>query len=170
VEVRRAVPQDARGIAEVHVRSWQDGYRGLLPDDLLDGLSVELRERTWDEILGGSSGVAGFTLVAVEAQVIGFCSAATPSRDADAAPRTAEITALYVDPSRWRSGIGHLLLKAMFDALRRDRWKRVELWVFADNARARASYETVGFHPDGAEKRDDGGPVQVRLVEDLARS
>jgi len=162
------VPQDAHGIARVHVRSWQAGYRGLMPDELLDGLSVDQRRGNWEEILAGRGEVVGFTLVAAEAdEVVGFCSAATPSRDADAAPGTAEIPALYVDPSHGRSGSGALLLDAMFDALRRDGWQRVELWVFTDNVRARAFYLAVGLSPDGAEKHDDGA-LQVRLGADLA--
>jgi hypothetical protein len=34
--VRVARPDDAAAVAGVHVRSWQQGYRGLLPDDFLD--------------------------------------------------------------------------------------------------------------------------------------
>ena len=30
-------------VARVHVRSWQVGYRGLLPDAYLDGLRAEER-------------------------------------------------------------------------------------------------------------------------------
>ena len=41
--VRRATPEDAAGVAGVHVRSWQVAYRGLLPDDYLDGLRPEDR-------------------------------------------------------------------------------------------------------------------------------
>jgi len=35
------------GIAEVHVSSWQAAYRGVLPDDLLDGQSLPEREQSW---------------------------------------------------------------------------------------------------------------------------
>ena len=43
VEVRPARPDDAPGVASVHVRSWQVGYRGLLAQDYLDGLRPEDR-------------------------------------------------------------------------------------------------------------------------------
>ena len=36
--LRPAEPDDAMEVARVHVRSWQAGYRGLLPDAYLDGL------------------------------------------------------------------------------------------------------------------------------------
>jgi GNAT superfamily N-acetyltransferase len=42
----------------------------------------------------------------------GTCPIATPSRDEDAGPDTAEIAALYVSPDRWRTGLGSALLDA----------------------------------------------------------
>ena len=39
------------------------------------------------------------------------------------------------------------------------------LWVFPDNARARAFYAGNGFRPDGAERVEPFfGPVEVRMV------
>src|SRR5271157_4790297 len=44
--VRRAEPEDAESIAQVHIQTWQTAYRGQLPDGYLDGLSQELDHRT----------------------------------------------------------------------------------------------------------------------------
>jgi hypothetical protein len=41
--LRPAEPSDASAVARVHVRSWQAGYRNLLPDQYLDGLRPEDR-------------------------------------------------------------------------------------------------------------------------------
>ena len=46
MNIRAAVAADARGIAEVHVRSWQAAYRGQIPDSVLAGLSVDARATT----------------------------------------------------------------------------------------------------------------------------
>jgi hypothetical protein len=43
LSVRRAGPGDEAEVAGVHVRSWQAGYRGLLPDRYLDALRPEDR-------------------------------------------------------------------------------------------------------------------------------
>jgi len=43
--IRAALPTDAQGIAQVHVRSWQQAYRELLPSDFLDSLSATLPRR-----------------------------------------------------------------------------------------------------------------------------
>ena len=47
LEVRRATTEDAAGIASVHVHSWLAAYRGLMPDDMLDSLTVEERTESW---------------------------------------------------------------------------------------------------------------------------
>ena len=43
VRVRAATADDAAGVARVHVDSWRATYKGLMPDAVLDGLSVDNR-------------------------------------------------------------------------------------------------------------------------------
>lgn len=45
--IRLAVPDDAAGIATVHVKTWQFAYKGQIPNSYLDSLSVEKRTETW---------------------------------------------------------------------------------------------------------------------------
>ncbi|WP_157605345.1 hypothetical protein [Schlesneria paludicola] len=47
MNVRRATAADAESIALVHVLSWQHAYRGIVPDSVLNHLSVEARRTTW---------------------------------------------------------------------------------------------------------------------------
>ncbi len=109
--VRRAAPADAGAIADVHVRSWQVAYRGLVPDEVLDNLSRADRQSTWQTLLARNAD-GSFTLVAERDWVVGFCSIVAPSRDGDAGARTCEVAAVYVDPDHWRAGIGSELLVA----------------------------------------------------------
>lgn len=154
----------------MQVRSWRAAYRGLLPDQLLDGLSVPAREQTWREILAGGAGEhASAVTVAVRVRSIaGFCAVVTPSRDGDAASGmaggVAEIAALYVDPQAWRSGTGRALMQAALASLRAAGWREVTLWVLAANQRARAFYAASGFEPDGATMmHHSSGRPEVRL-------
>jgi hypothetical protein len=43
IRIRPAVAEDATAVAQAHVRSWQAGYRGLLPANYLDALRPEDR-------------------------------------------------------------------------------------------------------------------------------
>jgi ribosomal protein S18 acetylase RimI-like enzyme len=163
VELRRAVPDDAAAIACVHVRTWQVAYRGLIPDEVLDDLSVEQREEMWRGALSGEGGAAVY--VALEGPaVVGFCAVSAPSRDDDAEDGVAELTAIYVDPDVWRAGVGRALMDAAFADLRADDWHRVTLWVLAENQPARDFYARFGFAPDGADRTPAGSSEkEVRL-------
>lgn len=50
MEIRPATPAGARVIAEVHVSSWQAAYVGQVPQEFLDGMSVEAREFVWRDL------------------------------------------------------------------------------------------------------------------------
>lgn len=151
-----------------HVRSWQIGYRGLVSDEILDGLSVADRAATWQTVLQRSVEEA-FTVVAErDGRVVGFCSMIAPSRDDDAGAETCEAAAIYVEPELWRMGVGGALLVAALRELDGS-WDEVTLWVFADNARALAFYRRFGFHADGARTwHEPSGQEEIRLRTSIA--
>jgi GrpB-like predicted nucleotidyltransferase (UPF0157 family)/ribosomal protein S18 acetylase RimI-like enzyme len=171
ITVRRAGAADVSGIAEIHVRSWQAAYRGVLPDALLDALSVPEREDHWQTILSGAS-EHRLTLVADDpgGGLTGFCSALMPSPDGKAGAATAEIGALYVDPNCWGRGVGTAVLTAALKELREQGWADAILWVLPENHAALAFYDHLGFAVEkGIEKNEErsGRPV-IRLRIALA--
>jgi len=152
---------DAAAIAGVHVASFQAAHRGLVP---LDHVTVERREAAWRWILASAPG-EGFALVAErDRHLVGFCHVATPSRDADAAPTTAELTSIYVAPEHWRGGTGAALLDAAISQLVAAGWHELTLWVLAANDRARSFYRAFGLGRDGTQKtHEPSGQREVRL-------
>jgi ribosomal protein S18 acetylase RimI-like enzyme len=162
--VRAATPADAAAIAGVHVRSWQVAYRGIVPDEILDGLSVPDREQRWRSILVRSDEDA-FTLVAErDGRIAGFCSLMAQGRDGDLEAGTGEIAAVYVDPRSWRAGVGSALLAAALKELHAAGCAAATLWVFARNDRALAFYRGFAFAPDGGATTDErSGEAEVRL-------
>jgi ribosomal protein S18 acetylase RimI-like enzyme len=151
VLLREAGGDDAGAIAAVQVHGWQAAYRGQLPDDYLDALDVEARERAWRDRLGTvERDVQSFTLVVEDAgRVVGFVTAG-PTRDPDAGPRTAEVYAIYVAPERLREGFGRALLTGARQALSIRGFSVVTLWVLETNRPAIAFYEEAGWHDDGS--------------------
>ncbi|WP_156759003.1 hypothetical protein [Microbacterium karelineae] len=65
LEVGPAVPDDAATIADVHVRTWRHAYRGLMPQEFLDGIDVAARAERWERILAGEE-VGGRGAVVLE--------------------------------------------------------------------------------------------------------
>jgi ribosomal protein S18 acetylase RimI-like enzyme len=144
--IRPAVDLDVADIARLHVKAWQVAYRGQIPDSYLDSLDVEARATNWSVVLRQPS-----TLVLIATRddsLVGFC-ALERSRDPDAVPGVAELTAIYVDPAAARSGYGTALLSAAMAAAQARAFSQVSLWVLASNGSARAFYEARGFATDG---------------------
>ena len=91
---RNAHSDDVRGIAEVHVRSWQAAYRGQIPDSYLEGLSVEKRELMWTEILKDQT--RGVLVAEDEARIVGFSSFGPVWDKEENRLLTGEIYSIYV--------------------------------------------------------------------------
>jgi ribosomal protein S18 acetylase RimI-like enzyme len=150
IPVRWGVPDDACALAEIHVRAWQMGYRGLLPDSLLDSLSAADRLPRWRERLAETA--ARVLVAEVDGRPAGWLVIG-PQRDTDVdAQRVGEIYAIYVHPDFWRRGCGAALLAQARDELRGQGFAEATLWVLRTNQRAIRFYEAHGFWADGASK------------------
>jgi ribosomal protein S18 acetylase RimI-like enzyme len=171
--VRRAGPADAAPIAVVQVRSWQGAYRGLLPQEYLDGLDPADAADRWRRGLERNDWPTRGTIVAVsDGQVRGFAHFG-PTRDADTdagGSRAGEINAIYVLPEAWGSGLGRSLMTGALSELAAGGYETATLWVLESNARARRFYARAGWTADGSAKRADigGSPVtEVRYRRPL---
>lgn len=131
------------------MRAWQAAYRGLLPDDLLDGLSAaawgERRRRALaapygphvrNHVLEGAGGLIGWA-----------STGAARDPDLDAA-RVGELYALYLEPAAVGQGHGRRLLAHAHAGLAEQGFVEVVLWVLEGNARARRFYERAGLRLD----------------------
>lgn len=155
LSLRPATVADADGIAEVHVRSWQAAYRGLMPQQVLDQLSIPERAANWARILGESPR-ASQTVVALDGErIVGWTSYGA-ARDADAgdARPTGELWGIYAHPEVWSTGVGKLMLSAVESALRDAGYETAYLWVLEGNARASGFYRRQGWLADGGRKVD----------------
>ncbi len=163
MQIRTAVAEDAAQIADVHVRSWQVAYRGLMPQEYLDGLDPAQRAEMWARITSRADGNRRGVLVAEDETAVEAFVAFGPTRDEGEDPdQVGEIAAIYAAPGAWSTGCGRALMAAALHALARAGYQEVSLWVLDANARARRFYEAAGFHHDGAEQVDqsDGFPLR----------
>jgi ribosomal protein S18 acetylase RimI-like enzyme len=189
--VRPATLADVTEIAAIHVRSWQAAYRGLMPQEYLDGLDPAARVAGWRRNLETLDRSSSGVLVAASTQtastqtaspeitspetagpgIAGFVSY-WPTRDDDDNPaRTGEVAAIYLHPDAWGQGLGRQLMAATLENLAAAGYRDATLWVLQDNARARRFYSQAGWAADGAAKTDDldGFPLlEVRYRRPLA--
>jgi L-amino acid N-acyltransferase YncA len=149
MHIRPATVEDAHRIATIHVEAWRAAYGGVVPDSVLQPLSIEKREASWSKQLASGSSQ---TLVGEEQNnVVGWLDWGE-CRDADAAA-DAEVYAIYLDPAHFRRGIGSLLWREMLEQVRRGGRQRVAAWVLEDNHPAHRFYEAMGGEADDANKR-----------------
>jgi L-amino acid N-acyltransferase YncA len=150
--VRRATPEDARAIAEIHVDTWRATYMNVMPKSVLDALDVGTRERGWRRFIERGDPV----FVAEQDRVVGFVNVGA-CRDEDA---VGQLYAIYVRPEAWGTGAGLALMNAAVEELARD-WDEAVLWVAEENPRARRFYELYGWHADGGRMVDEPAPGAV---------
>jgi GNAT superfamily N-acetyltransferase len=173
LHVRRATEADALAIATVHVRSWQAAYRGLLPQDHLDGLDPGRSRTQWETTLEATAWPSTGTLVLVDEDassvpatetIVGFAGLG-PTRDHDDDPTSVgELQTLYLDPGVWRRGAGSLLLTVAQVQLGRAGFDTASAWVLETNVGARTFYEHRGWRSDGSTKLHDWGTFVVTDV------
>jgi len=164
--VRWAEIGDAADMARVVNASWRSGYRGLIPDEMLDSLDDARSTTQWLPRLRDGYEYAGqraHVLVATDAEghVVGV-SMFGEERDHKSEGR-GELWALYVAPSHWDRGYGRSLLRAAEAHLASSGLSDLVLWVLENNARARHFYEGATWQCDDVKKPfGDSGTDEVR--------
>lgn len=145
MNIRRAVETDALNVARVHVQAWQAAYRGIVPDDYLDSLSIEKREAIWKESI--QRGIPELWVADFPLGIVGWVAFGS-SRDSDAEAGAGELEAIYVAPEYWATGIGRALWLVAYRRLKELGFSSATLWVLAGNARAIRFYHAAGFQPN----------------------
>jgi ribosomal protein S18 acetylase RimI-like enzyme len=144
---RPATPADVPAIAAVRIRSWQEAYRGVIPQDYLDSLSVAAEvERREGRSLDGQH------VAEANGAVVGWLYLGPYRADEGEeppGPSAGEVGAIYTVPEVWGRGVGRRLLAYGLGELRRLGLSPVLLWVLVANERARRFYERAGFRADG---------------------
>ena len=126
-----------------------------MPDSVLDGLTLDGRERDWRGWLA-EGGEREHTLVAErDGAIEAFCTLELPSTEDDEPDDVAGIPALYAHPDAFGKGAGPALMKAAIEAARERGFREAILWMLEANARAAAFYERGGWTRDGGRRLAD---------------
>jgi GNAT superfamily N-acetyltransferase len=152
--VRPATPEDAEAFAGCHLACWREAYDTLWGAERFDGMDVaRLAARRRKEI---ESGIAEHFLAETDGEVIGIAIAG-PNRDED--PQTErELYAIYVREAHQGTGLADELIQAAIGD------GPASLWTYRDNPRAAAFYVHHDFIPNGAERTDSEGILEIRMV------
>lgn len=139
----------------LHATSWQQTYRGVMPDAFLDGDVFSNRQKVWRQRLAQDR-PDQFVCLAEDNQVlVGFICAFGEEDSAWG----SYIDNLHVARERKRAGIGSALMKAAAEWLNTHYPQiGVYLWVMETNYPARRFYEHLGASTaETLIKKDPGG-------------
>ena len=156
--IRPARVADIPQMARVQVQCWQETYRGLMPDAVLDdpGLPAA-RERMWTAALTGERYRQNRVAVAERDEELIGIAMSGPPQDNDAA-WARQLYVLYVRAADHGTGAGRALLEAVVGPE-----ESAVLWVADPSPRAQAFYRKHGFAADGTVQVHEGIPT-IRMV------
>lgn len=160
--IKRAVLDDAKGIAKVHVDSWKTTYRNIIPDEFLKNLSYDQRTDTWYRNI---SIEGNFVFVAVnnEGEIVGFADCGT--RESNYFNNTGDLSSIYLLEEYHGKGIGKQLLKQIFLQFRELGFHKVFVEVLELN-KTRYFYEYYGAQLVSTEGIVIGGaPLNLLIYE-----
>ena len=138
IQVRKARPEDAGQIVEVHTGTWRHSFRGYVSNALLDSMVVnEAGIQWWREVISDANPNRCVLVTVKEEKIIAFVSGGTDMdrmRGYD-----SEIKAIYVQPEAQRSGVGKLLMRAFSEFVISRNARSMIIWTIAEGP-------TAGFY------------------------
>lgn len=163
--IRKALPSDAKAIARVHISSWQDAYRELMPAQYLNSLEATLAQRESFWLRSLESGESNVWVAEADKHVVGWISVGAGRDEEAAGANTGEVMAIYVSARYWQTGAGLALWKAGLQSLRAHGFQGLTLWVLSRNERAVRFYRRAGCVEDtGTERTLQRGGVILEEV------
>lgn len=138
MEIRKANSKDALGVAKVQVDSWKTTYKNIIPDEYLEKMTYENREKKWQDIISNQS----VFVAENNSEIIGFSNGGK-ERTGKYPDYKGELYAIYILEEYQRKGIGKLLLEPVVESLKQENIFSMTVSVLEDND-SRLFYEYFG--------------------------
>lgn len=153
MKIRRAVVEDARAIAQAHIKSWQETYAGLVDADYLKKMNTAEKTAHWEDKLKRGEDIV-FVLENDDGEIVGLASG---GRHRDTLKQAeAELYAIYLLKDYQGGGWGRDLFEHMRHELRAMRFKAMSAWALEGNP-AHKFYERMGGVKNSRQMLDIGG-------------
>ncbi len=153
--IRKVNQNDSLGeITSIYEESWKYAYKGIIPQDYLDGLSG----KQWTFAADNPDRAS---LIMLDGEKIIGTASFGKSRLSDM-PGWGEIISIYFLPEYMGKGYGNQLLQAAVSGLADCGYKDIFLWVLEENLRAIRFYEKNGFRFSGRYLDDNIGGKPLR--------
>lgn len=132
---------DLPQVAKVHLQTWLTTYVGIVPQDYLDSLTFESRLEFWQKGSANIGQQRSLFVAEVDGQIVGFADCGS-ERNQDP-ELDGELYGFYILANHQKQGIGRQLLAAIKQRLKARDFKKMLIWVLADNP-SKHFYERTG--------------------------
>jgi len=155
---RSATEKDAKGIAALHAKSWQQNYRGALSDEFLDGEAPAERLNVWESRLGNNDPNQHVIIADNDEEIVGFvCIFLNHSEKYGSL-----LDNLHVFSEMQGSGVGYRLMNLAAKEIQRQLPNSdMYLWVLEQNKNAIRFYEVLGGEKIETVEEMDIGDIPV---------
>lgn len=151
--VRQALHDDAGQIARMHVASWKVAYGDFMPPKQMEWISETREIRRASDLISNPD--TPYLVAENDNAIVGFLVYGSPGDECD--PKsTVQIYTFFVDPQRYRQGIGTRLLTAMESAIS---VPEITVWVMSQGLHGPSFYARSGF------KREPETEKMWRLID-----
>ena len=141
-ELRPVKCGDEKILAYIQTESWKKAFAGILSSEELERYTdIHKAEAMYARVLENpaSRGV----LLTVDRKP--HCLALWGKSRENDMPDYAELICIHSLQENWGRGYGSVVMNHVLDQLQKEGYKKVMLWVFEENTRARKFYEKHGF-------------------------
>lgn len=162
-EIRRAKIGDEATLAHIQTESWKTAFQHILtPEALEETTQVDRATVMYRRILEQNYG-NGY-LLSIDGK--GHCIAWWGASRSEDMPGYAELICIHSLPDNRGKGFGSKMMDAVLQDVAAAGYKKIMLWVFEKNTRARQFYERHGFSANGKVK-PDGAATEICYEKDL---
>ena len=140
--IRQPTLDDAFAIARVHAESWQTVYRGIVPDEFLDSIEVDVWAERHRRNMAEDPVEFVSYVAEIENEIVGWALGG-PNRETST-EFSCELYTIYLLPNYLQRGIGRRLMGAVAESLVGSGSGSMLVWVLAKNWAARKFYEALG--------------------------
>ena len=142
---------DETALAYIQTESWKAGFKNILTTDVLERYTqIDKATAMYRHLLQQNIGHGYILKVDGQPHCIAWWAA---TREEDM-PGYAELICIHSLQNQWRKGYGTRMMDVVLREIADAGYSNVMLWVFAENARARGFYESLGIFFNGKIKAD----------------
>ena len=139
ITYRKASIADCPTVAKVHVRSWRESFAGLVPETVMNQITVGKRIKAFQERFKSDS----YQMYVAESDgdVIGFVDWGSPRQEIKG--YEAELYAIFLLPESQGSGVGRQLFSLCVQGMAKSGMRSMYLLTF-ENSPYRSFYDKMG--------------------------